>query len=101
MGARRGAGHGPTKRDERDPGIAQERLQRRTFGAVGVHGHIESLMVIEAQAIVHGSLTVRAHRERSAEALTEEAIETWGVGQRPRGGSTKSYEDGSSHAGLG
>ena len=60
--------------NKRNALAAQVIKQRLSFDAVGMDGYVQRLPMIEAQPVVCGGLSQRAHRQRLAELQTEESF---------------------------
>ena len=68
------AGHSRTKGQKGDAIAAQVIYQRSAFCAVGVHGYVYGVAMIDSHAIVRRGLTVRADRKLSAKFRCEKVL---------------------------
>ena len=71
------------KSEERNACGAQVRHQRLTFCAVGMHGHVNRIAVIESEAVMHRGLSEGADGKRAVEPRKEKALNFNGIGYHP------------------
>src|SRR5262249_22964968 len=92
VGTRRDSGPRGAEGQERDALAAQVVYERPSLHAVGMHGDVERLAMVEAEPIVSARLPERADRQRVAKPTGEEPLEHGQPGQRPPGTAGKAYQ---------
>ncbi len=76
---RAGRGSGQMLRKARNGMRRQTQVldERPPFGAVGMDGHVDGVMMIESESIVNEGLTAGTHGQRSREACLERTGRGW------------------------
>src|SRR6185503_4544457 len=80
-------------RHERDALALEIAHQRQALLAIGMHGHVHRVAVIEADAVVGVALAERADRQRAPETAREEALHAGHIGEREGRGAVEADED--------
>src|SRR5918995_7438097 len=92
MSAGRGSGHGASKGNERDAGLAEIGQKRSPFVAVRMKRHVDGISMIESKAIMSRGLTEGADRQSVTKRSRKKFFNFPSISQRPRCSTVKPYE---------